>query len=364
MKSEIKTAIIMGAVVAVAIMAASVYFASLDMGHQGTGIQSAASGADKSGLKKAPALNGIAGYINTDESLAEELEGKVVLYDIWTYSCINCIRTLPYITAWDEKYSDMGLIIVGIHSPEFEFEKNIENVRAAVNKYGIDYPVVLDNEKEIWDSFGNRYWPRKYIADHEGYIRYDHIGEGSYDETERIIQSLLAERESSLGMQVSAAQPLVDIREFEHETRTPELYFGYNFAFGRSQLGNSEGFQPNMDVSYKVPSQLRENHFYMDGTWKNLGDKMMLASESGRIILPYHAKQVNIVAAGNASLEILIDGNPISPSIAGTDIVDSNRVTVSGPTLYNLVNEQGASRHTIEIRVDGPGFEIYTFTFG
>ena len=123
----------------------------------------------------------------------------MVLYDFWTYSCINCIRTLPYLTAWDEKYGDQGLVIVGIHTPEFEFEKEYENVVFATKKFGVKYPVLQDNEKEIWNDFQNRYWPRKYIADHEGYIRFDHIGEGAYKETEEVIQLLLAERSETTG---------------------------------------------------------------------------------------------------------------------------------------------------------------------
>src|SRR5919107_290699 len=130
----------------------------------------------------------------------KDLKGKVVLVDFWTYSCINCIRTLPYLVDWNEKYADKGLVIVGVHSPEFEFEKNVDNVKAAVQKYGIKYPVVQDNDKGTWDAYENRYWPRKYLIDNEGYIRYDHIGEGGYAETEKVIRSLLAERAAQTGI--------------------------------------------------------------------------------------------------------------------------------------------------------------------
>lgn len=361
MRGEARTAIIMGIIVAAAIAATGAYFTSLDAKMPLPTTQS--SGIDKSGLKKAPHLEGISGYINSDETINDQLKGKVVLYDIWTYSCINCVRTLPYITAWDDKYSDIGLVIVGIHSPEFEFEKDIDNVRLAVEKFGIKYPVVLDNQKKIWDSFENRYWPRKYIADHEGYIRYDHIGEGDYAETEKVIQDLLKERASALGLDDVAAQPLVDMEEFEHETRTPEIYFGYEFAYGRDQLGNAEGFHPNKDVTYKIPDKMHESHFYLEGTWKNLQDKMVLTSDSGRIVLPYYAKQVNIVAAGQADLRILVDGSPVDES-AGLDIAEGGTVHTQDATLYNLVNAQSAASHVIEIQVDGAGFEIYTFTFG
>jgi len=374
MKSEIKTAIIMVVVVAGALGGLGVYFASLDQSAatdeaslqtQTSQENSAILNIDKSRFKKAPELKGISGYINTDsEEFREQIKGKVVLYDIWTYSCINCQRTLPYLTAWDEKYSDEGLLIIGIHSPEFEFEKDINNVELAVEKFGINYPVVLDNDKVIWQSFENRYWPRKYIADDEGYIRYDHIGEGAYDETEKVIQDLLQERAARLGLNVASAQSLVDLEEFKHGSRTPELYFGYNFAFGRNQLGNPEGFKPNQDVTYAIPQDLKDNFFYLDGMWKNLEDRMILVSESGTIKLPYFAKQVNIVADGQSELTILLDGKPISQSDVGNDVSEDGKVNISGATLYNLVNTPEPSKHTLEIQVNKPGFEIYTFTFG
>jgi thiol-disulfide isomerase/thioredoxin len=371
MKSEIKTAIIMGVVVAGAVAGLGAYFGIIEeqsspkIDIQSTQGDSDIPQIDKTRFKKAPELEGISGYINTNsEGLTDLLKDKVVLYDIWTYSCINCQRTLPYITAWDEKYRDMGLVIVGIHSPEFEFEKDISNVKLAAEKFGISYPVILDNDKKIWDAFENRYWPRKYIADDEGYIRYDHIGEGAYDETEKVIQELLSERAARLGLNVATAQPLVDIEEFKHGARTPELYFGYDFAFGRNQLGNSEGFQPEKTVEYAIPETLKENYFYLDGTWKNLEDRMVLTSESGTIVLPYFAKQVNIVAAGQSELEIFLDGSPILSSDAGSDVGQDSKVITSESTLYNLVKTDRSAGHVIQINVNSPGFEIYTFTFG
>lgn len=322
---------------------------------------------DKSKFRKAPELTGISGYINvTPEELKAKIKNMVVLYDIWTYSCINCIRTLPYITAWDEKYSDQGLLIIGIHSPEFEFEKDIDNVKMAVEKHAIQYPVILDNDKEIWKSFENRYWPRKYITDHEGYIRYDHIGEGAYQETEKIIQELLAERAQSLGTDMSHTQTLVNIESFKHSNfRTPELYFGYKFAMGRNQIGNTEGFSPNNDVTYKIPeNNLRQHYFYLDGVWKNLEGGMKLISETGKIALQYSGKEVNIVTANEADLQIFVDGKIIEPSIAGKDIGTRGRVHVHDDGLYNIVNSENSEQHLLEIIVNDPGFEIYTFTFG
>ena len=290
MRSDKKSALIFGIIILIAIVSFSAVFSLLESNELET-TESIDEKIDKSRFKKAPDLVGIEGYINTtEEDLREKMKGKVVLYDIWTYSCINCIRTLPFITAWDEKYSDQGLLIVGIHSPEFEFEKNIDNVKMAATKHGINYPVVLDNEKKTWDAFENRYWPRKYIADHEGFIRYDHIGEGAYEETEKVIQELLKERADSLGTSLPVSGELVNIGEFEHSWfRTPELYFGYKFASGRNQLGNSEGFLPNQNVTYSIPDKVNLHYFYLDGTWTNLEGSMKLVSDSGSIVLPYSA---------------------------------------------------------------------------
>ena len=377
MKTEIKTAVIMGIVLVASIGGASAYFSSLEepkMSYTQNSLENGqkqeanhaptVSTIDKSGFKKAPDLVGIAGYINTNhEELKAAMKDKVVLYDIWTYSCINCIRTLPYITAWNEKYADKGLLIIGIHSPEFEFEKDINNVKTAVENYGIRYPVVLDNDMKTWKAFENRYWPRKYIADSEGYIRYDHIGEGGYAETEKIIQQLLEERSQLLGMNVTAAQPLVDLEEHKFlMSQTPELYFGYKFAFGRNQLGNSEGFNPDQIVAYSIPDKLQEDYFYLEGQWHNLDDRMKLVSENGKIVLPYFAKSVNIVAAGQTELQILLDGNPITPKDAGTDM-EGELVHISDERLYNIVSTKEAASHTLTI-ITKPGFEIYTFTFG
>ncbi len=370
MRSDLKTAAILVAIIVGAIAGLGAYFTSLEQpadiqdNVQTTQGSEVLPKIDKMGFKKAPEIKGITGYINTDAGeFSDQLKGKVVVYDIWTYSCINCQRTLPYLTAWNEKYAGQGLVIVGIHSPEFEFEKDINNVNLAVDKFGIEYPVILDNDKEIWDAFGNRYWPRKYIADDEGYIRYDHIGEGAYAETEKKIQELLDERASRLGLGVAAAQPLVNMEEFEHSSRTPELYFGYDFASGRNQLGNPEGFHPEEQVTYTIPQEVRGNFFYLGGTWKNLNDRMALTSESGRIVLPYFAKQLNIVAAGESELIVLLDGKPISAMDAGSDVFDAKVIT-SESRLYNLVSTQDSARHVIEIQVTKPGFEIYTFTSG
>jgi thiol-disulfide isomerase/thioredoxin len=369
MKTEIKTAIIFGIIIVGGIIGLNLAFSSLETSQTPitteVNNQSSLDKIDKSNFKKAPELVGIANFINTTpEQLAKNIKGKVVLYDFWTYSCINCIRTIPYITAWNEKYADDGLLIIGVHSPEFEFEKDFNNVKMAVEKYGIMYPVVMDNEMKTWKAFENRYWPRKYITDSEGYIRYDHIGEGDYEQTEKVIQKLLEERAANLGINVAAEEPLVSIKEFEHTSlRTPELYFGYDFATGRNQLGNLEGFIPGKDVEYVIPKDLQLHNYYLEGTWKNLEGSMKLVSEEGIIKLPYYAKEVNIVAANEANLRILIDGEPITSKYAGSDVI-SGKVHIAEAGLYNIIKSDEAARHILEISVSDPGFEIYTLTFG
>jgi len=365
MKTEIKTAIIFGLGIAIAVAAISIILSTVESEEAFSSIESGVQ-IDKSKFKMAPNIAGVANYLNTTpEELQEQIKNKVVLYDFWTYSCINCVRTLPYITAWNEKYSDQGLLIIGVHSPEFEFEKDPDNVQMAIDKHGITYPVVLDNEMKAWKAFENRYWPRKYIADHEGYIRYDHIGEGAYQETEKVIQKLLEERAISLGFQDTSPKSLVDIKEFEHSNfRTPELYFGYKFAQGRNQLGSIEGFNQNQITSYSEPEKIELHKFYPVGDWKNLEDSMELVSESGSIKLQFNAKEVNIVSANHADLEIFLDGKPLPEKYAGRDILSENRISVTESGLYNIISNEEASSHVLEIIVTKPGFQIFTFTFG
>ena len=335
---------------------------------------------DKSQFKKAPDFAKITGYVNTEPINIKDLKGKVVLVDFWTYSCINCIRTIPYLVDWNEKYADKGLVIVGIHSPEFEFEKNIDNVKAAVQKYGIKYPVLQDNDKGTWDAYQNRYWPRKYLIDNEGYIRYDHIGEGGYAEIEKVIQSLLTERaaqagisEINLNINKNTTTPKnVQTVDFA-KVNTPELYFGYQLA--RAPLGNPEGFKPNQIVTYSVPqrSDIKPNAIYLIGDWKNNADNMELQSDTGRIALVYSAKSANIVAGAGAKgtaaaaneLSISEDGSALTNKTGrGMDLSDQGKLVVDGQRLYNLSMHEGYDWHSLIIDVKGKGFQIYTFTFG
>ncbi len=322
---------------------------------------------DKSQFKLAPELAKISGHVNTEELSLADLRGKVVLVDFWTYSCINCIRTIPYLNAWHEKYADQGLVIVGVHTPEFEFEKNHDNVVAAVEKFGIEYPVVQDNDKGTWREYENRYWPRKYLIDDEGYIRYDHIGEGAYAETEKVIQSLLAERAANSGQTISIdgsiSQPDAQNVDFG-KIRTPELYFGYQFA--RAKLGNPEGFKPGEVVSYSIPenSEIKPNIIYVSGDWKNSPDSMELQGEIGRIVLSYSAKAVNIVAGGQGELHIVENGVQLTGDGRGADVSETGQLDVDGQRLYNIAMHDDYGTRTIEITAIGKGFQIYTFTFG
>ncbi|MGV8085024.1 MAG: thioredoxin family protein [Candidatus Bilamarchaeum sp.] len=314
----------------------------------------------------APEISGGTGFINTNSSLSlSGLKGKVVLIDFWTYSCINCIRTLPYLKAWNEKYSDNGLVIIGVHTPEFDFEKVESNVRAAVSKFGIKYPVIMDNNYVIWNSYSNHYWPHIFLIDSTGKVRYDHIGEGNDVETEQQIQQLLKEAGNSsdvdLGNIVSSNIPFDSSMS---QIATPEIYLGYNFA--RSQLGNLEGFSPENTVSYTPASQLVPNLVYLNGSWKNNPDNMELVSDSGQVSLYYKAGKVHVVAGSEngSMINVLLDDKKLNSSQIGADSSNNSSLTIRGLRLYTLVDGDDYSPHIIKFNVSGKGFRIYTFTFG
>ncbi len=303
----------------------------------------------------APELAGIAGYINTEGITLKELVGKkVILIDIWTYSCINCQRTLPYITAWHEKYKDKGLEIIGVHSPEFEFEKKYENVQRAVEKWNIKYPVVLDNDHETWNAFMNRYWPRKYLIDIDGYVVWDHIGEGGYEEAEMKIQELLEERMVKLGMEGNIPSGVSEIKAPSVNFRmigTPEIYLGYEFT--RGNFGNEEGLPREKEVVYSIPEKLSANDVYLEGTWFVDKDHVRLVSDKGKVILKYDAKNVNIVAsAPESDVTVFVDGDELA------------KIKVKEDDLYTLVDAEEYGKHMLTFDVYGSGFKLYTFTFG
>ena len=227
-------------------------------------------------FQQAPELRGIAGYINTDDSISiANQKGKVVLVDFWTYTCINCIRTLPYIKEWHDKYKDKGLVIIGVHTPEFEFEKDYNNVKQAAEKYRLQYPIVQDNSYSTWRAYNNRFWPRKYLIDIDGFVRYDHIGEGAYAETEMKIQELLQERAERMGMEQDISMEISrpeDAVSITGNIGTPELYLGYDFT--RGNFGNEEGLPANRIVDYTLPEKMLDNYIYLEGKWKVNADNI------------------------------------------------------------------------------------------
>ena len=333
---------------------------------------------DKSQFRKAPEFAQISGYINTPNNYnnpltLSSLKGKVVLVDFWTYTCINCIRTIPHINDWSQKYADKGLVIVGVHSPEFEFEKNYDNVKAAVQKFGIAYPVLLDSNHGTWNAYGNQYWPRDYLIDTQGYIRHDHIGEGDYNGTEKAIQSLLAERSALTGAkEISFITKPTAIKPESLQSvdltqgTTPEIYLGYNYA--RAPLGNPESFKPDQTVSYSIPANtnFKPNIVYLRGDWRNNQDNMELQSDTGRIALTYYAKSVNIVASGKGLQGVISEDGltPISTKSLGADLSKDGKFVIDGQRLYNLAMHNKYDTHNLVIDVKGKGFQLYTFTFG
>lgn len=296
------------------------------------------------------------GFLNSEPfNLSDFIGKKVILIDFWTYSCINCQRTLPYLTAWDEKYRDDGLLIVGIETPEFEFEKNADNVRSAMEQFGIKYPVVQDNDYGTWHAYQNRYWPHKYLIDIDGFIVYDHIGEGGYAQTEVKIRELLNERAELLGGENFSLSilPMNIVGPDFDKIGTRELYFGYEFD--RGQLGNPQGLPKEKTITYSAPKQLEDNTPYFNGTWYIGPDAAEVMEDYARVILHYDAKNVHIVAGSDSPviLQIFVDGQEYG----------SRPFIVNEQKLYTVVSGTGYGKHDLEI-IAPEGFRLYTFTFG
>lgn len=308
------------------------------------------------------------GFINRDPFRLKDFIGKkVILVDFWTYSCINCQRTLPYLNAWYEKYKDQGLEIVSIHTPEFEFEKQYNNVQAAVKKYGVQYPVVLDNDRATWGAYQNQYWPHKYLIDIDGFIVYDHIGEGSYDETEKKIQELLEERMVALHEQGNIAKDTVQPAHAPavnfSEVKSPEIYFG-SFR-NQKYLGNGRGAEMGIQ-HFIIPQTMKENALYLEGDWNITPEFAESKSAGARILFRYNAKSVYIVASSveSAPVKILRDGKPLAGE-AGEDIdKKSSTAVIQQDRLYKLIEDSDYSNHALEIIIEKPGLRAFTFTFG
>ncbi len=300
---------------------------------------------------------------------------KVILVDFWTYSCINCQRTTPYLNAWYEKYKDNGLVIIGVHTPEFEFEKDYNNVKAAVEKFDIKFPVVLDNDYSTWTAYKNRYWPRKYLIDIDGYIVYDHIGEGQYEETEQKIQEALAERMAVLGesgfdgltTDGKINQSVTKEMPVQGGSKSPETYFG---ASRNQQLfGNGIPGVAGDQKNLIIPAKLNLNALYLSGDWNIANEFAQNTSSNASIVYKYSAKDVFFVSQSDmeAVVEVLRDGKPLG-SEAGADIVKTadgkTVVKIKEARLYKIIQDNQSETHTLEFRIPKPGLKAFTFTFG
>jgi cytochrome c biogenesis protein CcdA/thiol-disulfide isomerase/thioredoxin len=300
---------------------------------------SPAAPGTKNDYGAAPDFVGIANWLNTDPLKIADLRGKVVLVDFWTYSCINCIRTLPYITKWYDKYQDEGLVIVGVHTPEFAFEENTNNVATALVQHGIRYPVAQDNDYQTWRAYNNRYWPAKYLIDQNGRIVYTHFGEGNYEETEAAIRSLLG---------LSS----VDGEEEKPRasSKSPEMYLGTD------RIANLAPQQkPSADAAtYILPPSLLLNQFALAGEWRFSPEFVSTVAPGARVRLRFNAGKVFMVASASkpATISVLVDDEP-QPD-----------VVVSAATLYTLFDSDDYREHTLEFIVPESGFELFTFTFG
>ncbi len=318
--------------------------------------------------KLAPEIKNPSGFVNTGGvpiNLAQYKGKKVVLLDIWTYSCINCQRTTPYLNAWYTKYEDKGLVIIGLHTPEFGFEKVLKNVEDAVIREKIKYPVVLDNEYATWNAFGNQFWPRKYLIDIDGYIVYDHIGEGFYDETERAIQAALGERDSRLQMGTEIpsdiSKPEGVVTPDNAKLGSHETYFG---SARNEYLANGKKFTSGIQA-LQVPDTLKSNVLYLSGIW-NFVDESAEASSGAEIVYRYTAKNVYLVASSDQGsiIEVYRDGKLVS-SEAGED-VDKNTGTISvgQNRLYKLIEDSDYGTYILKIKIKSGTLKAFAFTFG
>jgi cytochrome c biogenesis protein CcdA/thiol-disulfide isomerase/thioredoxin len=285
----------------------------------------------------APSLHPDGAWINTKPFTLEHQRGKVVLIDFWTYSCINCLRTLPHLKAWNAAYRKKGLVIVGVHTPEFAFEHVASNVRAAVKRLGITYPVVQDNRFKTWDNYANQYWPAEYLIDKTGHVRHTHFGEGEYDKTEALIRQLL-------GTRGPKAQAEADTTPMG--LLTPETYLGY------ARIANYVGdtISPDIVANYRLPATLPENTLAYGGEWR-VGSERIVAGRNASLRLHFHAKNVYIVLGGKGTVRASIDAQP-----ASTIRVDAER-------LYTVRSSKQTASATLELRFS-PGIQAYSFTFG
>jgi thiol-disulfide isomerase/thioredoxin len=312
-------------------------------------------------------------WLNSPPLTAPALRGKVVLIDFWTYTCINWLRTLPYVRAWDEKYRSQGLVVIGVHAPEFAFEKNLNNVRWAVKDMRVGYPVAVDNEHVIWRAFRNQYWPALYFVDAQGRVRHQHFGEGSYEQSEMIIQRLLNEAGGG-GMGddlVSVAARGLEVAADWGSLKSPENYVGYERTQNFASPGGAMLDKPRM---YELPARLRLNEWALSGDWTVKKDAAALNKANGSIAYQFHARDLHLVmgpaALGPAApgtsvrFRLLIDGQP--PGAArGADVDEQGYGTVTEQRLYQLIRQpKPIADRQFQIEFLGPGVEAFAFTFG
>ncbi len=330
------------------------------VGAEATGAapETAHGGLDLPVLGEAPEFVGNERWFNTpgDRPLTlRGLRGRVVLVDFWTYSCINCIRTLPYLKAWDERYRKDGLTIVGVHTPEFPFEREAGNVETAIEENRIRYPVAQDNEQATWNAYGNQYWPAEYFVDAEGRVRYAHFGEGEYEEKERVIRELLAEA----GRKVGGEETRVRAVEPSARVTTPETYLGA----ARAERFTNAMLSPGIH-DFTAPAALPANEFAYRGRWR-IGLDSATAAAGASLRLNFGARRVYLVLGSpgpSRRVRVLLDGHPIAAVDAGSD-VHAGSVTVTGQRLYSLVDLPRVARHVLTLELEA-GVEGYAFTFG
>jgi thiol-disulfide isomerase/thioredoxin len=318
-------------------------------------------------VMRPPDFGGAAAWLNSAPISDQALRGKVVLVDFWTYSCINSLRELPYVRSWAAKYKDAGLVVIGVHTPEFSFEKLQPNVERALGDYQVVYPVPMDNDYKIWNSFDNEYWPADYIMDGKGKIRYHHFGEGSYDKTERVIQQLLRENGATIpvGPLVSAPGTGIELAPSEN-VFSPETYVGYRRA---DQFVSSEPVARDTPRTYTAPTSLGLNQWALRGSWSIAAEGGVLQTAPGSIVFRFHARDLHLVAGPTKPgtpihFKVTIDGAPPGDS-HGLDTSPDGTGTITTPRLYQLLRQSGPIRdRTFEIQFLDPTVEAYVFTFG
>lgn len=315
-----------------------------------------------------PSLNQGGQWLNSKPLAPADLRGKVVLVEFWTYTCINWRRQLPYVRAWADKYKAQGLVVIGVHAPEFSFEKNIDNVRRAVKEIGVDYPVVTDNDYAIWRAFNNEAWPALYFVDAKGRIRHHVFGEGEYQQSEMILQKLLEEAGSGASGQELVSVDPASAEAFAdwNDLQSPENYVGYERTENFSSPG---GAKANKRHDYTAPAELKLNHWALSGDWTIGKEGIVLNAANGRIIYRFHARDLHLVMGPGAQgtpvrFRVLIDGQPPG-SGHGVDTDTDGNGTVTGPRMYQLIRQgMPIVDRQFEIEFLDPGAEAFSFTFG